>query len=104
MGDEGRPLPPGGRAQGHREGRCHFGPPRRYEESSADGRSGGEPDQKKLRIFRRALAKAKQFRDNKVKEVTSMAEAKQQTENGVALVPWCGEEDCGHQLEDQVGG
>ena len=21
---------------------------------------------------------------------------------GVALVPWCGVEDCGHQLEDQV--
>ena len=47
-------------------------------------------------------AKAKQFRDDKVKEVTSIADAKEQTQNGVALVPWCGLEDCGHQLEDQV--
>jgi prolyl-tRNA synthetase len=47
-------------------------------------------------------AKAKQFRDDKVKEVTSIADAKDQTQNGVALVPWCGLEDCGHQLEDQV--
>jgi prolyl-tRNA synthetase len=48
-------------------------------------------------------AKAKQFRDDKVKEVTSIGEATEQTQNGVALVPWCGLEDCGHQLEDQVG-
>jgi prolyl-tRNA synthetase len=48
-------------------------------------------------------AKAKQFRDDKVKDVTSIAEATEQTQNGVALVPWCGLEDCGHQLEDQVG-
>jgi prolyl-tRNA synthetase len=47
-------------------------------------------------------AKAKQFRDDKVKEVKSIAEAREQTQNGVALVPWCGLEDCGHQLEDQV--
>jgi prolyl-tRNA synthetase len=47
-------------------------------------------------------AKAKQFRDDKVKEVAGIAEAKGQTQNGVALVPWCGLEDCGHQLEDQV--
>jgi prolyl-tRNA synthetase len=46
--------------------------------------------------------KAKQFQDDKVKEVTSIVEAKEQTQNGVALVPWCGLEDCGHQLEDQV--
>jgi prolyl-tRNA synthetase len=47
-------------------------------------------------------AKAKQFRDDKVKEVTSIAESTEQTQNGVALVPWCGLEDCGHRLEDQV--
>ena len=32
----------------------------------------------------------------------ALAKPRQQTENGVALVPWCGSEDCGHQLEDQV--
>jgi prolyl-tRNA synthetase len=49
------------------------------------------------------LAKARQFAEEKVKEVSTIAEAKQQTEAGVAQVPWCGEVDCGHQLEDQVG-
>jgi prolyl-tRNA synthetase len=47
-------------------------------------------------------SKAKQFMDGKVKEVSSIAEAKAQTSGGVALVPWCGEVDCGHQLEDQI--
>ena len=49
------------------------------------------------------FAKARQFAESKVKEVPTIAEAKQQTEAGVALVPWCGAVDCGHQLEDQVG-
>ena len=48
-------------------------------------------------------SKAEQFRDSKVKGVTSIEEAKAQTERGVALVPWCGSEECGHQLEDKVG-
>ncbi len=38
----------------------------------------------------------------KVKEVASIEEARAQTQVGVALVPWCGEVDCGHQLENQV--
>jgi prolyl-tRNA synthetase len=40
--------------------------------------------------------------DAKVKEVASIEEARAQTQLGVALVPWCGEEECGHKLEDQV--
>jgi len=49
------------------------------------------------------FAKARLFADSKIKEVASIAEARLQTESGVALVPWCGEADCGHVLEDQVG-
>ena len=47
--------------------------------------------------------RAKKFNEGRVKEVGSIEEARAQTEAGVALVPWCGEVDCGHQLEDQVG-
>lgn len=47
-------------------------------------------------------SKACLLHDAKVKEVTSIEEAKAQTQVGVALVPWCGEEECGHKLEDQV--
>lgn len=47
--------------------------------------------------------RAKKFNEGRVKEVGSIKEACSQTEAGVALVPWCGEVDCGHQLEDQVG-
>jgi prolyl-tRNA synthetase len=47
-------------------------------------------------------SKALKFMESKVKEVSSIEEAKMQTQAGVALVPWCGLEDCGHQLEDQV--
>jgi prolyl-tRNA synthetase len=46
--------------------------------------------------------KAKDLHEAKIKEVTSIEEAKAQMQVGVALVPWCGEVDCGHQLEDQV--
>lgn len=46
--------------------------------------------------------KARLFAESKVKEASSIAEAKEITKFGVALVPWCGEVDCGHQLEDQV--
>lgn len=46
--------------------------------------------------------KAKLFMEEKIKEVASIEEAREQTQSGVALVPWCGEVDCGHQLEDQV--
>jgi prolyl-tRNA synthetase len=47
-------------------------------------------------------SKAKEFMDSKVKEVSSVGKAKDQCSQGVALVPWCGEVDCGHQLEDQI--
>jgi prolyl-tRNA synthetase len=47
--------------------------------------------------------KARTIHEGKVKEVSTIEEARAQTEAGVALVPWCGEVDCGHQLEDQVG-
>ncbi len=46
--------------------------------------------------------KATNLHDAKVKEVADIEEAKTQTQVGVALVPWCGEVDCGHQLENQV--
>ena len=46
--------------------------------------------------------KARLFAESKVKEASSVAEAKEMTKFGVALVPWCGEVDCGHQLEDLV--
>jgi prolyl-tRNA synthetase len=47
-------------------------------------------------------SRAEQFMKSRVKAVTSIEEAKLQTQAGVALVPWCGSEECGHQLEDQV--
>ena len=47
--------------------------------------------------------KARTFHESEVKEVSTIEEARAQTEAGVALVPWCGEVECGHQLEDQVG-
>jgi len=47
--------------------------------------------------------RARLFHDGRVKEVASIEEAKAQTQTGVALIPWCGEEECGHQLEDSVG-
>jgi len=47
--------------------------------------------------------KARIFHESKVKEVSTIEEARAQTEAGVALVSWCGEVECGHQLEDQVG-
>ncbi|VVB71783.1 Proline--tRNA ligase [uncultured archaeon] len=47
-------------------------------------------------------SKARQKHEARVKEVSSIDEAKAQTLEGVALVPWCGEVDCGHELENQV--
>jgi len=46
--------------------------------------------------------KATNLHDAKVKEAASIEDARGQTQVGVALVPWCGEVDCGHQLENQV--
>ncbi len=47
-------------------------------------------------------SRAEAFMKSKVKEVGSIEGAKEQTEQGVALVPWCGSVECGHQLEDKV--
>ncbi len=47
-------------------------------------------------------SRAEAFMKSKVKEVASIGEAKQQTQEGVACLPWCGSEDCGHQLEEQA--
>lgn len=46
--------------------------------------------------------RARLYHEARIKEVTSIEQAKAQTQVGVALVPWCGEVDCGHQLEDRV--
>ena len=47
-------------------------------------------------------AKAKQFRTARSRKSRALLGQRKQTQSGVALVPWCGSEDCGHQLEDQV--
>ncbi|MCX6676656.1 MAG: proline--tRNA ligase [Methanothrix sp.] len=57
-----------------------------------------EADELQTALFERA----KQLHESKVKEVASIEQAKAQTQVGVALVPWCGEVDCGHHLEEQV--
>jgi prolyl-tRNA synthetase len=57
-----------------------------------------EADELQTALFEQA----KQLHESKVKEVASIDEAKTQTLVGVALVPWCGEVGCGHQLENQV--
>lgn len=46
--------------------------------------------------------KAMSHHEAKVKEVVSIEDAKVQTQVGVALVPWCGSVECGHELEDRV--
>ena len=46
--------------------------------------------------------KAEQFMKSMIRDVASIDAAKAQTGAGVAIVPWCGSEDCGHQLEGQV--
>lgn len=57
-----------------------------------------EADELQRALFDRAA----KIHEARVKEVSSIEEARAQTEVGVALVPWCGEVDCGHQLEDRV--
>jgi len=49
------------------------------------------------------LANAQDFMESNIKNCSTMAEAKKQVQQGVARVGWCGSEDCGHQLEDEVG-
>jgi len=46
--------------------------------------------------------KAANLHEAKIKEVVSIEQARKQTQVGVALVPWCGAVECGHQLEGQV--
>ncbi len=47
--------------------------------------------------------KAQEFMKSKIKDCRSIEEAKEQTQIGVARMGWCGSEDCGHQLEDEIG-
>ena len=64
---------------------------------------GGRCSQRVGGAGRTALyARAELFSEGKVREAGSIEDAKAQAQTGVALVPWCGEIDCGHQLEDQV--
>jgi len=46
--------------------------------------------------------KAANLHEAKIKEVVSIEQARTQTQVGVALVPWCGAVECGHQLENRV--
>ncbi|MDD2756493.1 MAG: proline--tRNA ligase [Methanothrix sp.] len=48
------------------------------------------------------FAKAMNHHEAMVKKVVSIEDAKVQTQVGVALVPWCGSVECGHELEDRV--
>jgi prolyl-tRNA synthetase len=48
------------------------------------------------------FAKAMNHHESNVKEVAGTEDAKVQTQSGVALVPWCGSVECGHELEDRV--
>jgi len=57
-----------------------------------------EADELQAALYDRAI----KIHEARVKEVSTIEEAIVQTQVGVALVPWCGEVDCGHQLEDRV--
>ncbi|MCJ7443152.1 MAG: proline--tRNA ligase [Methanotrichaceae archaeon] len=45
---------------------------------------------------------ARKFMEKNIREVASIEEAEEYTKQGVAIVSWCGEEDCGRILEDKV--
>ncbi len=57
-----------------------------------------EAERLQAALYQRAEA----FANSRIREVASIDEARAQTEAGVALVPWCEKEECGHQLEDLV--
>jgi prolyl-tRNA synthetase len=57
-----------------------------------------EADELQAALF----AKAMNHHEAHVKEVVGIEDAKVQTQAGVALVPWCGSVECGHELEDRV--
>ena len=48
-------------------------------------------------------AAAREFMVSRIKDCTTVEEARDQTEMGMARVGWCGSEDCGHRLEDEIG-
>lgn len=58
-----------------------------------------EAEKLQVELFRRAEASARA----RMGEAASIEEARALAGSGVALVPWCGEEECGHRLEEQVG-
>ena len=49
------------------------------------------------------LARAQAFLASKVKDCETAEEARVQTAAGVARVAWCGSEECGHRIEEEVG-
>jgi prolyl-tRNA synthetase len=49
-------------------------------------------------LYERAL----QFMESRIKDVSGVEEARNQVLQGVALLPWCGSEDCGHLLEERT--
>ncbi|MBK7386155.1 MAG: proline--tRNA ligase [Methanothrix sp.] len=58
-----------------------------------------EAEKLQVELFRRAEASARA----RMGEAASIEEARALAGSGVAMVPWCGEEECGHRLEEQVG-
>lgn len=53
-------------------------------------------------LYQSIYNKAQNFMNERVKDCSTVEEAKKQIEMGIARVGWCGSEDCGYQLEEQV--
>jgi prolyl-tRNA synthetase len=47
--------------------------------------------------------KAKKFMESLIRDCYTVDEARDQIRVGIAKVAWCGSEDCGHKLEDEIG-
>ena len=53
--------------------------------------------------FQKAIYdKANNFMKSRIKDADNIEEARNQMKSGVAIVPWCGEEECGHVLEEVI--
>ncbi|MHC1631843.1 MAG: proline--tRNA ligase [Methanotrichaceae archaeon] len=48
------------------------------------------------------MAKAQEFMDSRIRDCNTVKEAQEQIKIGIAIVGWCGSENCGHDLEDKV--